>query len=765
MADTKLFQVESELAVLSIILKNPDLIHTANGLRFFMFSSAPTVALFSEFEDMVSRKLVPDPTLVVASMESKNSLDKIGGKRFIEQLLNKDYSESSFNEFCNLVASSYKAREYISVLSTINSKDLTSGNIDDYIYSSRKSLDNLIELGGRTDTMHIGDLAKDSYDEIISRMKSPGIRGTTWGVSEIDKITGGKCGGDLWVIAGRPGQGKCLGKGTLVVMYSGELKNVEDIKFGDLLMGVDSKPRKVLAITSGVEQMYWIRQNRGVDYRVNKSHILSLKRSKSEKKRTHGEILNISVTDALARKKSMETRWKGYKVAVEFGAKELSVDPYYLGLWLGDGKETDLRIYSIDSEIVDYIQNYTKSIGMEVSIGDRDRECKSYNIQNNHNGNSIRDSFNDWKMFGNKHIPDSYLYGAVKDRLSLLAGLIDSDGYRCNHAGYEIIQKRKDLTFQIKYLCDSLGFRTSIVSKIATCQTGAKLLVWRLTIYGDVSRIPVKLERKMCSPWTSEIDWTMTGIKIEKDIIDAYYGFELDGDGLFLLEDMTVTHNSAVAVNSIYHDGLNGVPSLLIEREMRKQELMERLITIDTGIPNTNIRLGILNQEQVQKIYESLAKLKTLPIYLDTNYRASDTNYIESTVTKFHNKYGVKVVYLDYIQLLSEREENQTQEIGRMTRLFKLMANGLDICTVLLSQLNRNVESRDNKRPLLSDMKQSGAIEEDADFAVGLYRDEYYNSETKYKGLMEYIILKNRNGPTGTTTLHFDGPTNLISQL
>ena len=429
MADTKLFQVESELAVLSIILKNPDLIHTANGLRFFMFSSAPTVALFSEFEDMVSRKLTPDPTLVVASMESKNSLDKVGGKRFIEQLLSKEYSEASFHEFCNLVSSSYKAREYINVLSTINSKDLTSGNIDDYIYSSRKSLDNLIELGGRTDTMHIGDIAKESYDEIIARTKNPGIRGSTWGVAEIDKITGGKCGGDLWVIAGRPGAGK-----------------------------------------------------------------------------------------------------------------------------------------------------------------------------------------------------------------------------------------------------------------------------------------------------------------------------------------------SAVAVNSIYHDGLNGVPSLLIEREMRKQELMERLITIDTGIPNTNIRLGVLNQEQIEKIYASLAKLKTLPIYLDTNYRASDTNYIESTVTKFHNKYGVKVVYLDYIQLLSEREENQTQEIGRMTRLFKLMSNGLNICTILLSQLNRNVESRDNKRPLLSDMKQSGAIEEDADFAVGLYRDEYYNSETKYKNLMEYIILKNRNGPTGTTTLHFDGPTNLISE-
>ena len=162
-------------------------------------------------------------------------------------------------------------------------------------------------------------------------------------------------------------------------------------------------------------------------------------------------------------------------------------------------------------------------------------------------------------------------------------------------------------------------------------------------------------------------------------------------------------------------------------------------------------------------IRESLQRLKKMPIFIDTSYKSSDPYYIESTITKYKRKFGIEVVYLDYIQILSERDESQTQEIGRMTILFKLLANELNICSVILSQLNRGVEHREDKRPMLSDLRQSGAIEEDSDFVIGLYRDEVYTKETKFKNLLEYIILKHRNGPPGTVTLKFDGPTNKIT--
>src|SRR5690606_21713482 len=108
------------------------------------------------------------------------------------------------------------------------------------------------------------------------------------GFTALDRVTSGWQSSDLIIVAARPGMGKCLGKGTKVVMYNGQLKKVEDVIAGDLLMGDDSTPRKVLSICRGREQMYWVHQNKGISYRVNESHILSLKRSRNEGKHKKG---------------------------------------------------------------------------------------------------------------------------------------------------------------------------------------------------------------------------------------------------------------------------------------------------------------------------------------------------------------------------------------------------------------------------------------------------------------------------------------------
>ena len=121
--------------------------------------------------------------------------------------------------------------------------------------------------------------------DYIKRMKEMGNKhliGETTGFYQLDKQTTGFNAGDLVIIGARPAMGKCLGRGTKVVMFDGSLRNVEDIKVGEQLMGHDSSPRNVLSTTSGTEQMYWVKQNKAIDYRVNESHILSLKRSRTE---------------------------------------------------------------------------------------------------------------------------------------------------------------------------------------------------------------------------------------------------------------------------------------------------------------------------------------------------------------------------------------------------------------------------------------------------------------------------------------------------
>lgn len=218
---------------------------------------------------------------------------------------------------------------------------------------------------------------------------------------------------------------------------------------------------------------------------------------------------------------------------------------------------------------------------------------------------------------------------------------------------------------------------------------------------------------------------------------------------------------SALLCNSILQDGKNGVPVLFFEKEMNYNTLVERLVAIDCGVPLQNIRQGLITKDQVGLIADSINRIRTYPIYIDTTF-SSDVHYMDSTIQKFKDTKGIQVVYIDYLQLLAKRDDNQTQELGMISRMCKLLANNLNICMIGASQLNRGVELRDNKRPMMSDLRQSGNLEEDADIIVGLYRDEYYNKETKYKNLMEYIILKARNGPVGTVTLKFEPESNRI---
>lgn len=214
--------------------------------------------------------------------------------------------------------------------------------------------------------------------------------------------------------------------------------------------------------------------------------------------------------------------------------------------------------------------------------------------------------------------------------------------------------------------------------------------------------------------------------------------------------------------NMMLAQGKEGIPALMFSFEMVKQALAERLLSLDTGINSFNIRLGNLNQKELDLLSSSIKSIKSLPIHVDSNF-GGDINYISSTTRKYVRTYGIRVAYLDYIQLAAERGADATNELGRISRTLKLLSNELGITWVVGSQFNRLLETREDKRPQLSDLRQSGSLEEDADIVIGLYRDVVYNSKTKDKTLLEDIVLKNRNGPRGVIPLSFDEETGRIT--
>lgn len=335
--------------------------------------------------------------------------------------------------------------------------------------------------------------------------------------------------------------GKCLAKGTPVMLAGGAVVPVENIRVGDLLMGDDSTPREVLSLARGREKMYRVvpRCNYGKSYTVNESHILSLIDRKGKK-------VDISVKDYLALSEYMKTDGlRGYRVPVKFSPLQVEADPYWLGLWIGDGKRTDTRITTGDDEIASYIHSYASLLGKKRSCYQEKGDCESYAITGT--GKNKLYSFIK-SLKGRKRIPRQYLFNSEDVRWQLLAGLIDSDGHKPKQKSHqsccEISTKFKGLAEDIEYLALSLGLRASFREKICTIDGRPVGVYYIIHLYGELWNCPTRLPRKQYKKVALRENPQTYGFDLIPLEEDDYFGFCIDGNRRFLLGDFTVTHNT-----------------------------------------------------------------------------------------------------------------------------------------------------------------------------------------------------------------------------
>ena len=192
--------------------------------------------------------------------------------------------------------------------------------------------------------------------------------------------------------------------------------------------------------------------------------------------------------------------------------------------------------------------------------------------------------------------------------------------------------------------------------------------------------------------------------------------------------------------------------------EMSKEQLVQRMLAGEAGIDSNYLRAGRINQAQWEPLSRAIGKLSQLSIYIDDSPNPSITE-LRSNARRLQSEHpeGLGLIVLDYIQLMGgEATDGRVQEISKITRALKGLARELNVPVVALSQLSRGVESRTNKRPLMSDLRESGSIEQDADLIVLLYRDDYYDPDSAERGICELNIAKHRNGPVGTVKLLFE---------
>ena len=193
--------------------------------------------------------------------------------------------------------------------------------------------------------------------------------------------------------------------------------------------------------------------------------------------------------------------------------------------------------------------------------------------------------------------------------------------------------------------------------------------------------------------------------------------------------------------------------------EMTKQQLLYRLLSTETHISHTRLRSSRISKDEWININNAIDYLSNLPIYIDDtpNLSVSEMS-VKLKTLKQENESPLGLVFVDYLQLIEDidKTENRVQELSKITRCLKKLAREFNIPVIVLSQLSRNVETRTNKRPMLSDLRESGSIEQDADIVMMLYRESYYNQNSQEKNIIEIILSKHRNGPLGVAQLKFD---------
>jgi replicative DNA helicase len=367
-------------------------------------------------------------------------------------------------------------------------------------------------------------------------------------------------------------------------------------------------------------------------------------------------------------------------------------------------------------------------------------------------------------LLGNKHIPASYLRASVAQRRELLAGVLDTDGTVTNNGSVQLAVTNRRLAEDVRELVLSLGYRCSMTTKRVRgrSEDSSTCYMVNFTTTDQVFRLPrkeqVHQERSRHCPqrtrWRYIVDVRpVPSVPVRCVQVDSADHLYLAGRG------MIPTHNSTLALDlaraaTIKHS----LPTVIFSLEMSRNEITMRLLSAEARVPLHSMRTGQMGEEDWTRLARRMSEVVDAPLFIDDSPNMSMME-IRAKCRRLKQRQELKLVIVDYLQLMSspKRTENRQQEVSEMSRSLKLLAKEIDVPVIAISQLNRGPEQRTDKRPLLSDLRESGSIEQDADMVILLHREDVYERESPRAGEADLVIAKHRNGPTATVTVAFQG--------
>ena len=462
----------------------------------------------------------------------------------------------------------------------------------------------------------------------------------------------------------------------------------------------------------------------------------------------------------------------------------LLIDPYVLGAWLGDGHSASGRITCETPEIPMRIEGrgydvahrgaMLYSIRIPRAAAAVAGTCPSCggamhgaylcaSCQADHG--SMTALLRKLGVLGAKHIPTSYLRASEEARRDLLAGLLDTDGTVVKGVGsvqFAVTSER--LADDVHELIVSLGYRCGRTRKRVSGRSEASSICYILN-FSTVDDV-FRLERKaLLHKEERPTSTTRIGKRYITEVraIDSIpvRCVQVDNeDHLYLAgRSMIPTHNSTLALDFCRAASIhNNLTSCFFSLEMTRSEIMMRLLSAEAKVPLNHIRNGTMRDDDWEKLARKMGQVSGAPMFIDDSPNMTMME-IRAKARRLKQRHDLKLIVIDYMQLMSsgKKVESRQLEVSEFSRNIKLLAKELELPIIALSQLNRGPEQRGDKRPMMSDLRESGSLEQDADMVILLHRDDVYEKESTRPGEADLIVAKHRNGPTRDLTVAFQG--------
>jgi replicative DNA helicase len=376
-------------------------------------------------------------------------------------------------------------------------------------------------------------------------------------------------------------------------------------------------------------------------------------------------------------------------------------------------------------------------------------------------------------VLGNKHIPQSYLRASEEQRRALLAGLLDTDGSVTAGGAIRVSVADERLVTGVAELVVSLGYRCQTSTKRVKGRSEASSIAYKINFSTDdeVLGLPRKAlwhkERRRAMGAIRSGSRYIVNVEPIKSVPVRCVQVDNDSHMYLASRAMVPTHNSTLGLDFLRSCSIkHRMASVIFSLEMSKSEIVMRLLSAEAKIKLADMRSGRMNDDDWTRLARRMSEISEAPLYIDDSPNMMMME-IRAKARRLKQKHDLKLIVIDYLQLMTsgKKVESRQQEVSEFSRQLKLLAKELEVPVVAMSQLNRGPEQRTDKKPMLSDLRESGAIEQDADMVILMHRPDAFERDDPRGGEADLILAKHRNGPTKTIVvahqLHLSRFTNM----